>query len=161
MHYIKTIPFRAYLCFLFLLFLYCCDIRLCFNLEQTAKEEKEKHVRIRQGGKDLFFNQKVACQLFTFSFHILIWPPNCIKFSWNYRVRASTKRKSDIKSAKSTEKAANSSMLRKHVISDESMDEPGSVDNSTKGNDKKLIDLIKNSRLRINLKSKQNASGRE
>lgn len=82
-------------------------------------------------------------------------------YSSTRRVRASTKRKSDVKSAKSSEKAANSSMLRKHVISDESMDEPGSVDNSTKGNDKKLIDLIKNSRLRINLKSKQNASGRE
>ncbi|CAK9310357.1 unnamed protein product [Citrullus colocynthis] len=77
------------------------------------------------------------------------------------RGRASSKRKSEVKSAKSSEKAANSSMLKKSVISDESMDDEGSVDNNTKGNDKKLIDLIKNSRLKINLKSKQNAAGRE
>lgn len=77
------------------------------------------------------------------------------------RGRASAKRKSEVKSAKSSEKAANSSMLKKSVISDESMDNAGSVDNNTKGNDKKLIDLIKNSRLKINLKSKQNAAGRE
>ncbi|XP_038896764.1 uncharacterized protein LOC120085017 isoform X2 [Benincasa hispida] len=77
------------------------------------------------------------------------------------RDRASAKWKSEVKSAKSSEKVANSSMLKKSVISDESMDDAGSVDNSTKGNDKKLIDLIKNSRLKINLKSKQNAASRE
>ncbi|XP_022953544.1 uncharacterized protein LOC111456055 isoform X1 [Cucurbita moschata] len=62
------------------------------------------------------------------------------------RGRASAKRKSEAKSSTLSKKAANSSML----------DDGGSINNSTKGNDKNLVNLIKNSRLRITLNSKPN-----
>ncbi|KAG7025713.1 Sister chromatid cohesion protein PDS5-like B-B [Cucurbita argyrosperma subsp. argyrosperma] len=71
--------------------------------------------------------------------------------------RGRPRKKPQVESAKSTEKAADTSMLKKPVITDESMDDSGSIDNGSKGNDKKLIDLIENNRLRISLKSKLNA----
>ncbi|XP_022960039.1 uncharacterized protein LOC111460907 isoform X3 [Cucurbita moschata] len=70
--------------------------------------------------------------------------------------RGRPRKKPQVESAKSTEKAADTSMLKKPVITDESMDDSGSI-NGSKGNDKKLIDLIENNRLRISLKSKLNA----
>ncbi|XP_023004114.1 uncharacterized protein LOC111497543 isoform X3 [Cucurbita maxima] len=71
--------------------------------------------------------------------------------------RGRPRKKPQVESAKSTEKAADTSMLKKPVITDESMDDSGSIDNGSKGNDKKLIDLIENNRLRISLKSKLTA----